>query len=100
MCFTGRHVAADEAADIHLADKVVAPEYLIDVALEDAEEWAKGPTRAYWAIKKAMGEGNGLALESSLSVERAAFEDVFATEDARAGIMAFVSKGKATFSGK
>jgi enoyl-CoA hydratase/carnithine racemase len=100
MCFTGRHVSAEEAEHIHLADKVVAPEYLIDVALEDADEWAKGPTRAYWAIKKAMADGNGLALESSLSVERAAFEEVFGTEDARAGILAFVNKSEASFSGK
>ncbi len=47
-----------------------------------------------------MADGNGLALESSLSVERAAFEEVFGTEDARAGILAFVNKSKATFSGK
>lgn len=100
MCFTGRQVGAEEAEAIHLADKVVASNQLISVALEDAAEWAKGPTRAYWAIKHAMADGNGLALESALSVEREAFEDVFKTADARVGIMAFVNKEKAEFSGE
>lgn len=100
MCFSGRHVTADEASSVHLADKVVAPEDLIDTALEDAAKWAAGPTRAYWAIKKAMADGNGLALESALSVERAAFEEVFQTEDAKAGIMAFINKTQAEFAGK
>lgn len=99
MCFSGRHVPAEEAFAIHLADKVVAPEELIETALEDAARWAEGPTRAYWAVKKAMADGNGLALESALSVERAAFEEVFGSEDARAGITAFVSKEQAEFSG-
>jgi enoyl-CoA hydratase/carnithine racemase len=100
MCFSGRHVSAEEAMAIHLADKVVAPEELIETALEDAARWAEGPTRAYWAVKKAMADGSGLALESALSVERAAFAEVFATDDARAGIMAFVNKQQAVFSGK
>lgn len=100
MCFTGRQVGAEEAKAIHLADKVVGPENLIATALEDAVEWGTGPTRAYWAIKRAMADGNGLALESALSVERDAFEEVFKTSDARTGIMAFVNKEKARFSGE
>jgi len=100
MCFTGRQVSAEEAKEIHLADKVVPPEELIETALADAAKWAEGPTRAYWAVKKAMGDGNGLAIESALGVERAAFEEVFGTEDARSGIMAFVNKEQAVFSGK
>lgn len=100
MNFSGRHVAADEALEIRLADKVVEPDELIATALEDAAKWAQGPTRAYWAIKKAMGEGHGLALESSLSVEREAFEEVFTTADAKTGILAFVNKEQAEFSGE
>jgi enoyl-CoA hydratase len=97
--FSGRHITADEAKSIHLADKVVARDDLVATAMADAAKWAEGPTRAYWAIKKAMGDGNGLALESALSVEREAFEEVFRTEDAKAGIIAFVNKEQAEFSG-
>ena len=98
--FSGRHVAAEEARRLGIADKVVEPEALIETAMADAVRWAEGPTLAYWAAKKAMGEGYGLALESALGVEREAFESVFATEDAKTGILAFVNKEKPKFSGK
>ena len=88
------------ALEIRLADKVLEPDELIPTALEDAAKWAEGPTRAYWAIKKAMGEGHGLALESALSVEREAFEEVFKTADAKTGILAFVNKEQAEFAGE
>lgn len=100
MNLSGRHISAEEALEIRLADKVVEPDELMPTALEDAAKWAAGPTRAYWAVKKAMGDGSGLALESALSVEREAFEEVFKTADAKAGILAFVNKEQAEFTGK
>lgn len=98
--FSGRHIDADEALQVRLADKVLDPEDLIATALEDAAKWATGPTRAYWAIKKAMALGSGLTIESALSVEREAFEEVFETADAKTGILAFVNKEQAEFSGE
>ncbi|MCP3995552.1 MAG: enoyl-CoA hydratase/isomerase family protein [bacterium] len=100
LAFSGRHITAEEAIKIRLADKVVEPDKLIGTALADAARWATGPTRAYWAIKKAMGDGNGLALESALSVEREAFEDVFKTADAKRGILAFLNKEQTEFTGE
>ena len=98
--FSGRHISAQEALEIRLADRVVDPDSLLATAMEDAAEWAKGPTRAYWAIKKAMGEGNGLHVEAALSVEREAFLEVFETEDARSGVLAFINKEEAEFTGQ
>lgn len=98
--FSGRHVVAAEAETLGLADKVVEPDQLIPTALADAAQWAQGPTRAYWALKKAMGDGYGLAIESALGVERDAFEEVFTTADAKAGILAFVGKEKPDFCGE
>jgi len=98
--FSGRHIEASAAEVLGLADKVVDPDELISTALADAAMWAQGPTRAYWAAKKAMGGGYGHALESALAVERDAFEEVFTTADAKTGILAFVNKEKAEFSGE
>ncbi len=98
--FSGRHMEAAEAESIGLADKVVEPADLISTTLADAAVMAAGPTRAYWAVKKAMGDGYGLALESALGVERDAFEEVFTTADAKTGILAFVNKEKPDFSGE
>jgi len=97
---TGRHVPADEALSLGIADKVVAADELVETALADAAGWAKGPTRAYWAVKQAMGEGFGRSIEPAMEMERAAFEEVFATEDAKTGILAFVNKEKPTFVGR
>ena len=99
MNFTGRHLTASEAHDLGLADKVIVPEDLIDVAMNDAAIWAAGPTRAYWAIKKSMGDGYGHSLEAALEIEADAFDQVFSTADARTGILAFVNKEKPDFSG-
>lgn len=100
MNLSGRHVTAAEAADMGLADKVVAADELLATALADAAEWAKGPTRAFWAVKRAMDGGYGHSIESGLEIERAAFEEVFTTADAKTGILAFVNKEQADFSGK
>ena len=100
MNFSGRHVVADEAATLGLADKVVEPDELITTALADAAQWAQGPTLAYRAVKKAMGDGYGLPLLSALEVEREAFDEVFTTADAKTGILAFVNKEKPGFIGE
>ncbi|MDJ0923058.1 MAG: enoyl-CoA hydratase/isomerase family protein [Acidimicrobiia bacterium] len=97
--FSGRHITAAEAHDIRLADKVVEPDDLLRVAMADAAAWAEGPTRGYWAIKKAMGDGFGHSMEAALEIEREAFEEVFASDDAKTGILAFVNKEKPDFSG-
>jgi enoyl-CoA hydratase/carnithine racemase len=98
--FSGRHIEASEAEALGIADKVVPSEELISTALADAAQFAAGPTRAYWAVKKAMGYGHGLSIESGLGVEREAFDEVFTTDDAKTGILAFVNKVKPEFSGE
>ncbi len=96
---SGRQVTAAEALELRLADKVLEPGDLLPRALEDAARWAAGPTRAYWAVKKSMGDGFGHSLDAALEIEREAFDEVFATGDAKAGILAFVNKNKPEFSG-
>ena len=97
---SGRHVAADEALAIGLADKVVPVESLVETAMADAAVWAQGPTRGYGAVKRAMGEGWGRPIEDALEAERTAFNAVFKTQDAKTGIMAFLAKEKPDFIGR
>lgn len=96
---SGRQVSAAEALELRLADKVLEPDDLLPTAMDDAAQWATGPTRAYRAVKKAMGDGFGHSLDAALEIEREAFEEVFATGDAKTGILAFVNKDKPEFSG-
>jgi enoyl-CoA hydratase len=97
---SGRHVAADEALALGIADRVVAADELLEAAMADAARWAEGPTKAYAAVKQAMGEGYGRRIDAALAAERDAFNGCFATEDAKSGILAFIAKEKATFVGR
>jgi enoyl-CoA hydratase/carnithine racemase len=97
---SGRHVPAEEAVALGIADKVVAGEELVDTAMADAARWAEGPTKGYSAVKRAMGEGWGRPIDEALTAEREAFDAVFSTADARAGILAFIAKEKPTFEGR
>ncbi len=97
---SGRHVGADEALALGIADKVVPAAELLDLAKSDAARWAQGPTKAYAAVKQAMGEGFGRPIGEAMAVESDAFNACFATEDAKTGILAFVNKEQADFKGK
>lgn len=100
MNLSGRHVSASEALEMGLADKVVAADQLVATAMEDAAAWAQGPTLGYDAVKRSMNQGWGKPIEEALAVERRVFNDVFRTEDAKAGIVAFLEKEKPDFKGR
>jgi enoyl-CoA hydratase/carnithine racemase len=96
---SGRHVTADEALAMGLADKVVPGDELLGAAMADAAAWATGPTLGYAAVKRAMGEGWGRPIDEALVAEREAFNEVFRTDDAKTGIRAFLAKEKPEFDG-
>ena len=100
LVYSGRHVTAQEALSLGLADKVVAPEYLESTAIADAAKWAEGPTLALAAAKKALNSGWGVPLERGIEIEAASFAQAFRTEDAKEGVAAFLGKRKAEFTGR
>ncbi len=100
MNLSGRKVPADQAAAMGLADKIVDDDYLLEVAMADAAKWAEGPTLAYRAVKAAMRRGWGRPIDEALAVEREEFNRVFASEDARRGILAFIDKKTPEFRGE
>ena len=99
LCMSGRHIPADEALEIGLADRVVADDDLLSAALDAASEFAAGPTVAYGAVKRAISQGYDRTLEVGLEVEAKEFNHVFASEDARIGVKAFLDKSKPDFTG-
>lgn len=100
MNLSGRHVEAAEALSMGLADKVVPPDELLATAMEDAAQWAQGPTLAYASVKRAMNGGWGMPIDAALAHERKIFNEVFRTDDAKAGIKAFLAKEKPEFEGR
>lgn len=99
LCMTGRQVKAPEALSIGIADRVVADDELLDVALADAKEFASGPTQAYAAVKRAVSEGFDRPLAEGLAIEAEQFSTVFRSDDARVGVRAFIAKEKPEFTG-
>lgn len=102
LCFTGRHVRADEALRIGLVDRVVPPDEVHAAALEMARRYAAGPAYALRAAKQAIDEGLEVPLETGLAIERHLFAGLFATEDRQIGMDSFVADGpgKASFVGR
>lgn len=99
LCFTGRHVKADEALAIGIADKVVKDEELLELAMKDAAAFAAGPTQAYAAVKRAVSRGFDRPVEEGLAIEAEQFARAFASQDARIGVAAFLAKEKPEFTG-
>ena len=99
LCLTGRHVPADEALAIGLADRVVPVDSLLATALEDAAGYATGPTTAYAAVKRAVAAGFDRTLEEGLVIEAEEFARAFGTEDAQIGVAAFLAKETPEFVG-
>ena len=102
MMLTGRQVRAEEARAIGLADEVVAHDELFARATALAAEIARGPRVAQQIIKRVVDAGMNTDLASGLLLERAAFEEVFATDDSQIGVASFRENGpgKAVFTGR
>ncbi len=99
MCMTGRHVEAEEALAIGLADKIAPDDEVLELALVDARKFAAGPTRAYSAVKTAIRTGYDMPLEGAIAIEAEQFSEVFKTGDARIGVAAFLAKERPDFQG-
>jgi enoyl-CoA hydratase/carnithine racemase len=102
MVFTGRHVGAEEALALGIADQVVPDAEVYEAALEMARAYATGPAIALRAAKQAIDDGLELDLDSALRLESQLFAALFATEDQQSGMQSFLEQGpgKAVFSGR
>ena len=100
MIYTGRQVDAGEALEIGLADRVAPTSDLLEIAMEDAREWATKATVAIAAAKRAISEGTRLPLDEGLGVEGEGFDRTFGSQDGAEGVLAFVEKRAPDFTGR
>ena len=102
LVFTGRHVGAEEALELGLADAVVPDAEVYGTAVAMARKFAAGPPLALAAAKKAVDEGLDLPLREGLRLESRLFAELFDTEDQATGMRSFLENGpgKATFAGR
>jgi enoyl-CoA hydratase/3-hydroxyacyl-CoA dehydrogenase len=93
----GDPISADEAYEFGLANRVVADHELFDAALAWARKIAGQAPLAIQQIKQVSHRGD---LDEGIEAEKQGFATVFATEDAREGIGAFLGRRTARFQGK
>ncbi len=102
LILTGRHVGAQEAASMGLADRVVADEDVYSEARTLAGRLADGAPLALSAAKRAINRGLEVDLTTGCEIERLEFTGLFASDDRRIGMESFLAQGpgRATFTGR
>jgi enoyl-CoA hydratase len=99
LIFTGRRIGAKEAHEMGLANRLVPQGEALNVAREIAAEIAANGPLAVRHAKAAANRSGDVDLVSGLEYEADQFALLFATEDAREGMGAFVEKRKPEFKG-
>jgi len=97
---TGDRLTADEALRLGLVSEVVPDADVVTRALELAGKIAALAPLAVRAIKEAVLLGPDTPLPVALTLERKAFQLLFASEDRTEGMQAFAEKRKPQFKGK
>ena len=100
IILTGRRVKADEAKAIGLAAQIYPAATWLEDAKALARTIAEKPPVAARLATEAVDMAWTATLDAGLEFERKAFYLLFATEDKKEGVDAFVAKRKATFKGK
>lgn len=97
LVLTGRMMDVHEAERSGLVSRVVAPERLIDEALEAAAKIASHSRASVYMAKEMVDLAFEVSLKDGLKIERRSFQTLFATEDQKEGMSAFVEKRKPAF---
>ncbi len=100
LILTGESISASEAHRIGLVDYLVEPEALEAEARALAKKLSSRGPLALAAAKRTMQSLDGEALSSGLENETAEFINLFAHDDTKEGLSAFLEKRSAQFKGK
>lgn len=97
---TGDFIPAAVASEIGLVSEMVPDAEVVAHALKIAAKISALPPLAVEAIKDTLHKGANASLHSALALEQKAFQLLFASEDRREGITAFLEKRKPIFKGR
>ncbi|KJX89886.1 enoyl-CoA hydratase [Agrobacterium tumefaciens] len=97
LVLTGRMMDAAEAERAGLVSRIVPAADLMEVAVEAATRIASLSRASVLMAKESVNRSFEVPLAEGLRYERRAFQSLFATEDQKEGMAAFVEKRKPAF---
>jgi enoyl-CoA hydratase len=97
LCLTARMMDAAEAERAGLVSRVVPTEKLLDEALSAAQQICEFSLPAVMMAKESINRAYESTLNEGVLFERRVFHSLFATEDQKEGMKAFVEKRKPNF---
>ena len=97
MALTGRFMEAEEAERAGLVARVVPAKKLIEEATAAAKRIAEKSAMSIMAIKEAVRRADEMPLNEAILHERRLFQALFATEDQKEGMNAFIEKREPQF---
>ena len=100
MILTGRMMDAAEAERAGLVSRVVPADTLVDEALAAAAKIAAQSPVAVMMNKELVETAYETTLSAGVAVERRLFHSLFAFDDQKEGMAAFVEKRKPSFKGR
>jgi len=99
MAMLGERIAAEQALDWGLVNRVVPDDSLESEAAALLEKLAAGPTKSYAGAKKLLNRRIYADLQGQLDAEADAQREQGLSKDFIEGVMAFVAKRPANFTG-
>jgi enoyl-CoA hydratase len=97
---TAERINAETALKYGFINKIVAPELLMEEAIDFARKIAAQPPLAVRMIKDSVNKAVDYSLYEGMQYERKNFYMLFASEDQKEGMKAFVEKRKPIFKGR
>lgn len=100
IVLTGRFITTEEALRLGLISRVAPREHYFEEALRVCDELCRRPPLALKFAKEAVLKAFETSLSEGLEYERKLFYMLFATDDQKEGMRAFVEKRPAAFAGR
>jgi enoyl-CoA hydratase len=100
MCLTGRMMDAEEAERAGLVSRIVPAAELVDEAVKVAQKIAGFSMPAVLMTKECVNRAFETTMAEGVRFERRLFHSLFATEDKREGMTAFIEKREPQFKNR